>query len=377
MKKRKFGLFGWFGSGNLGDDIQPLAIVQALGVDHSYTIYCQDNSFYTGLGTTVKTVGIRYRSLSSLALPCSGDYDILIFGGGGLIAEYGYNSPIAWLLTRGNTYNMLRLLFLLLKGKKIVVFGVGAYHVKSIIGRFLVPLVLNRTSLITVRDAASKVNLKCLGVSGEIHLAADPVFLYNPPDRPGQPVKRVIVNVRTGCEYESRPGGTDLLVRNIKVFSAICDYIISEYDYDILFIPFEPDKKDDLEIIAQIMDGMPSRERTDTHVPRDFDETLNLFATSAFSICMRQHAIISSMITDTPVIGVSYSPKIDEIYNYLDAGKYMIDAETMSFDALKLMVDEFFVRDKRKEFKVFHERMCARARVSVDLLNELAEKNGL
>jgi len=378
--KRTVGLLGWFGSGNVGDDIQPLAIVAELGPGYDYLLYTDGSEFYENEDFPGRYVPIRYRSLRSLVLPRMREYDTLVFGGGGLLAEYGFQSRFAPILTRGLSYWLIRLLFAKLLGKKVFVMAVGSGQIRSLLGRALSRMVLGRVDAMVVRDEGSQRLLREAGVKADIVVTADPVFAYPYTPLPsGQRKDYVIFNVRTGCQYEYGPGGPELLDGNLDIIARAAQHVV-ESGLDVHLIPFEPGAPDDLAVAGdlrdRIIDLVPSGSSGSVSVVefKGWQETLDLFGHARFSVCMRQHAVITSVVTGTPVIGLRYDQKISEIFRLMGGAEYCLDVEHLVEEELNGLVDRMLTEDLLDTFERFHHVMRERSVRSFDLLRELLDR---
>ncbi|MBU0727093.1 polysaccharide pyruvyl transferase family protein, partial [Patescibacteria group bacterium] len=69
-------------------------------------------------------------------------------------------------------------------------------------------------------------------------------------------------------------------------------------------------------------------------IPNNFSNLLQTMQTAEFAIGMRYHFLIAAMLTKTPVLPISYSPKVDELFNGTPLEKYLLPVSKLSVDSL-------------------------------------------
>ena len=151
----KVVISGYYGFYNSGDEAMLYAMLQALrktvpGLE--VTVLSRDPGFTAReFGVhSISRVNIRqvYQELHKA--------DLLISGGGGLLQDAtGPNSIIYYL----GVVSMARFLW-----KPVFFYAQGIGPVRTNLGRFLIRLVVNRVSTITVRDPDSRDELVSIGV---------------------------------------------------------------------------------------------------------------------------------------------------------------------------------------------------------------------
>jgi polysaccharide pyruvyl transferase WcaK-like protein len=319
MNKIKIGLLGGFGVGNIGDDIQPIAIINALGKDKfDYKIFIKGYpNKYVNLNAELILLKKKKLNLRKI-ISAAKDIDLLLVGGGGIIQEYGRNPFFLKFLTRGLTFLLINVYLFILFKKKVMILGVGVGNVNSILGRYYVKKIFNKINLITVRDEYSKEKLKKLGVfNKQLFVTADPVFMY--PFKPNIKKKKdrlnVIINFREGCSYEFKPNGQERFRKNIFQLTKLINYLTSEMEANIMLVPFDESNFKDLFLAKELLRLSKNKSRiTIKESFKDMNELLTFFSNADFSICARQHAVICSIIAGTPTIGISYDPKVENIF---------------------------------------------------------------
>ena len=70
------------------------------------------------------------------------------------------------------------------------------------------------------------------------------------------------------------------------------------------------------------------------YIPKNFSELIQSMQTAEFAIGMRYHFLIASMLTQTPVLPISYSPKVDELFNGTPLERYVLPVSNLSVENL-------------------------------------------
>lgn len=283
--------------------------------------------------------------------------DVLLMGGGSLLQDETSTRSLLYYLT-------LITLSILLKTKSIL-YANGIGPITKSLNRMLVRKIVNKMDLITLRERLSKYELDRLGiVNPEIHITSDPVFnlevtsrnIDNLFKREGVNTSKSFVTIffRSWKEEE----------RYLPKVAHICDYIVSEYGMDILFVPMK--HPSDI-IVANKIQALMSHTESGIVIKGkyDSDTLIELIGQSKFIISMRLHALLYAAIKSIPMIGFVYDPKVKYYLEELE----MYSVEDMHrFDESEV---EGFITDLMGNYEAIQHRITT----ITGKQKELAKKN--
>ena len=291
-------LTGYFGFDNAGDEAILAAVIHLLRAqDETVSITVLSNQpDKTAREHGVKAVN-RW-SLLSVAKVLR-QADVLVSGGGSLFQDQtGMKSPIYY----GGTILLARLL-----RTKVVVYAQGIGPLSGKPGQILTAFAVNRASVVTVRDEASKALLTDLGVKKTIDVIPDPV-MGHPYDRgqarpDGVPAgSYVAVSVRDwskAVELEERL--LQILVEPLKD------------GRQLVFLPMHEGEDDRFagKLVTRLTDLGYGDQLSLLDGTLPTDQKIAVTGQADFVIGMRLHALIFAALTGTPFISLSYDPKIE------------------------------------------------------------------
>ncbi|MGB0618616.1 MAG: polysaccharide pyruvyl transferase family protein [Myxococcota bacterium] len=295
--------------------------------------------------------------------------DVVIVGGGALIAEYtkGWRG----LVTGHPGYPMTMVATAKLLGKRAMVYGAGVERIESRAARFFVKHVFDRADVITLRDEDSKQRLTHeLGLSrAPIHATADPVLGLSLPteskmdsfvasrglDDPSRPL--VVINFAYGIDKRN-----DLLD-----FVARCaEHVIARWGARVLFVPMNLYATTDRRGMELVLDRMEDTTHASIlDLPYAHEEVLAIARRADLVISSRMHLLILSALVGTPIVGLSRVPKVDAYlahYGLQAAGR----TDQLDFDDFAEKLDRTW-----RERGVIRDRLRAEA----PRLAELARSN--
>jgi polysaccharide pyruvyl transferase CsaB len=222
--------------------------------------------------------------------------------------------------------------------------------------------VLRNVDLITLRDDLSAAEIKKMAIP-ELQpiVTADPVFGLPAEFVPAEPLlmelglenKRFfIVSVRSWKTLPEDFAAT---------LAGFTDYVYQKHGLSALFLPMMP--SEDLAVsrkaIAAAKYGGFLPERV-----LNIEEILSLCARAEFTAAMRLHAIIYSAKMGTPVIGLSYDPKVQAILDIFGSS-HCVKVEDVTAAVLRGFAED-----------VISRREASSARL-LSISGELAEKSRL
>ncbi len=292
---------------------------------------------------------------------------LLISGGGSLIQD---------VTSVQSLYYYLGVILLGKKlGTRVMLYANGIGPIRREKNYKPIAKVLNRVDLITLREPSSLEELRKFGVTEpEIRVTADPAFTLSGAD------PSVAANLRKKaglpkekpyCMISLRPWReADQMLE--KVVADAADYIRTRHDIEVLFVPMQEPR--DIPITERTVALMkyPGGILRGKHTSA---EMMSLVEGAEFVIGMRLHILIYAARMGTPVIGLTYDPKVDATMDYLNQ-RCITSAKNPNPLTLRRYIDEMVKnRDKiRQELALTCEAVRAKAEENVTLALSLLDR---
>ena len=293
---------GYYGFYNIGDEAILKSIIEALrNEDPKIDIVVLSNDVeYTK--STYKVNAINRWKLNDIykeLLKCDG----FISGGGSLFQDVTSSRSILY-------YTSIIWLAKIAK-KPIFIYAQGIGPIDKKNNRKIVGRLFNKVDYITLRDKESKLLLNDIGVRKDIDIVPDPVMGFN------------IENYEFKLpEYYTNDDYITVSIRDWKKnnsefqknIALTCDKII-ESGINVVFIPMhgEHDEKISIEVANMMKYNAKVLSKNLT-----MEEKMMYIKESKLMIGMRLHALIFAATVGTPMIGISYDPKIDSYLKLIE-----------------------------------------------------------
>lgn len=220
--------------------------------------------------------------------------DGLISGGGSLLQDVTSSRPILYYTT------IIRLAKLAKKPTFIYAQGVGPINKEK--SKKIINKVLNNVEYITLRDNESLKLLNEIGVNKPITIVPDPVMGLNitrlNKNKTRQEKDYITVSVRDWDKCDES---------FLEKVAIVCDKIV-ESNKKVIFVPMhgEHDYKTSKKVLY-----MMKQEANVLDHKLDIEDKILYIKESKLMIGMRLHALIFAATVNTPMIGISYDPKIE------------------------------------------------------------------
>lgn len=356
---------GYYGFGNAGDEAMLAAILEAILEvlpDADITVI-SGNPSYTKKKHGVRAIGrfSMFRILYAMAR-C----DILISGGGSLLQDVTSKRSLYYYLS------IIRLATFF--GKKVMLYAQGIGPLRRPLARHMVRKVLDKVSMITVRDERSKSELKDIGIAEHvpIQVTADAVLAMHPVDI--ELGKRLlsdyhISGVKPRIGVSVRVWKKERAYR--KELAQALDRLQDELDTDIVFIPMQyPSDAEEAQAVADLMEHQPivlKKQYTTT-------ELLALCGYMDVLIGVRLHALVFASLMMKPVVGISYDPKILNFLHMIgeDAVGTLanVEAHTIYTQAREALVNQTIKEHVRARITYLREESLKNAHIALTLLDK-------
>jgi polysaccharide pyruvyl transferase CsaB len=314
----RIAVSGYYGFGNAGDEAVLAGIVHAFGLDG----YAKPSDFAVlsadpdGTASEHGVAGFRrmdWRSIRRVV----GDSDALISGGGSLLQDVTSARSLLYYLWVMAVARRL--------GRPVLVYAQGIGPLRRPLSRWLVRRSVERAASVSVRDPASEALLHSVGVRRAVRVTADPAFALDPPvseEAAGAAVRRGVGRDRNVVALAVRPWpGVDVggLVR-------VLTETLGERGYAVALAPLHRGT-DDSPFVAL-------REATGG----GYRAAMAACAHADVVVAMRLHALVFAALAGTPVVGLSYDPKVTAMMDMLGQRDRLMPVEAARAEAIADLV---------------------------------------
>ncbi len=357
---------GYYGSKNAGDEAMlsaMLEIFSELDPQLNITVISSDPE-YTRKRHGVNAV--NWLSVTAI-LKVLKKADLLISGGGSLLQN----------VTSGRSlYYYMGVLFLAkLVRTPIMLYAQGIGPIYGSFARRLMRWFGNHSSLITVRDRDSLTELEMLKITKPpIKATADPVLAINAVDkkagrcilqRPHISLTNPILGISVR-EWRSWEHYKEILAK-------VADKAVEELQAQIVFMPMQ--YPEDMKVAKTIVSKMRNPACV---LKEDFTtaELMSLVGNMDLMLGIRLHALIFAGGMGTPMIGISYDPKIDRFLKSIDED-VVGDLQTVTVEDIMKQVrlkwndKENYRRANLKRMAALRALAKSNAEMALELINNV------
>lgn len=307
-RRHRVVMSGYYGFSNAGDDAILEAIKQAIheaSDDVAVTVLSNDPEL------TRKQYGMdaipRFRVCKVFsALRRS---DALLSGGGSLLQDTTSTRSLLYYLSVIRCAQWL--------GKPVMLYANGIGPVRRPANRRRVKKVVERATLVTLRDHSSARELADMGVSRrDLRVTADPVFHLSPaPVERGQQLLQT-AGLTPGAPFvavsvRDWPNTGDFC----RELARLCDHLRRAHGMEVLFLLMQPSR--DRAAARQVQGLMkePSFLLDEPCTPR---ELMSVLGQARLCLAMRLHTLIFAARMAVPSMGLVYDPKVDSYLQELE-----------------------------------------------------------
>ncbi|MBE0447827.1 MAG: polysaccharide pyruvyl transferase family protein [Actinobacteria bacterium] len=329
--KNRILLFGNYDGTNIGDDCILLHVLDKFAKHTNEICVPSRRPAYIAEKYHVNSIPLLSFQFVSEFLRSN----VILIGGGGIFSRYV-----------GSYAKFLPLFAILAKlfGKKVIYYKIGIYRTTPFLIKELVKLSMLCSDEISVRDKSSVDAIGFVSKAKTVKITPDPGLTLKPINK--NLAKRLLQN-------EGVVGGKFLVGLSLKYtmdkeinskivseFSRFIDWVIKEFDVEIVFFPFSFNQRriveNDVHIAKKIRTTMSENKvnfkiiRTWNYTPHEIKGLVGLMNVY---IGMRFHSIIFAYSMGTPLIGVSYEEKCKDFLKSRQLP--FIEVKDVGFDVMK------------------------------------------
>ncbi|MCL2227702.1 MAG: polysaccharide pyruvyl transferase CsaB [Oscillospiraceae bacterium] len=305
MGSLKIVISGYYGFDNCGDEAVLLSIIHCLKkLDPDVRITVLSNApektrelYGVDVANRWNLIAVAQEILTAR---------LLISGGGSLIQDATS--------VRSPAYYLLIIRLALFFKKKVMIYAQGVGPLTDRKNQANTAKLFDRCNAITLRDSGSAQLLRELGVKGEIHVTCDPVMALGSENVSVGAVSKLLLDLGV-FRSDGKKGNPLLFVsvrhwkddRHFAPVAKILDTQASK-GWDVLLVPAHfPEDLYALRALCSSMTSQPYIIETCLTAK----EFLALAEISDRVFSMRLHGLICAMAVGTPMVGLSYDPKVD------------------------------------------------------------------
>ncbi len=369
QKNKEILISGYYGFKNSGDD----ALLQAIIADLKRF---KESPNIVVLSANPKETKQIYRvkainRLNVFSIMKHMDNSEMLISGGGTLIQDRTSTKSLW-------YYLAVITLALKKKLKVMLYsnGIGPLEKKSNIKK--TRKILDKVSLITLRDERSLTELDNIGVkNNHVIVTADPALELKRED--GTRGRQILKELGV-------PDGRKLLGVSIRRWKStspefddniawVCDYAYETYGFHTVLLPMQASRD-----LASLQNIKRIMKHDATIVDRRVDVGDMMSIMSCFDICigMRLHTLIYAVVNAVPLIGLVYDPKISSFMEYTKQTRYL-NVEDACAEKIIEVMDECV--ENYDEIKISLEKsyteLNEKARLNGKLAIELYEKGSV
>jgi len=285
------GILGYYGAGNLGDELLLRSTLEMLSSLGSFKIFvfsekpAETKIFFPDCKAIDK---FKPTALISALMEC----EALIVGGGSIFQDVSS--------FRSLLYYVSVCLLACLLGKKLILLGQGVGPLNSTISRWLTRIVYQLAHSVSVRDLESFDLVKDwnaqIKFSGDLAWTLPNVKTLSEEELKTKKQKSLVVSLRTDKVSEKQ---VECFARFLKENFA---------DYKINFLALQ---RQDVEVLNEIAEKLDLAEVFAIYNYGGWKQYgIKLFQEADFCFAMRFHALLLAIKSGTAAVGISYDPKV-------------------------------------------------------------------
>ncbi|MGL4345574.1 MAG: polysaccharide pyruvyl transferase CsaB [Cellulosilyticaceae bacterium] len=321
--KKSVVISGYYGFDNIGDEAVLYAIIEALRAqvkDVEITVLSNMPEKTKALYQVGAINRWKIKEINKAIQNC----DVLISGGGSLLQDVTSSKTIPYYLFIVKMAQFYK--------KKVVFYSQGIGPVNKPWSKCLMKYVCNKVDHIFVREEVSQKTLEQLGVhKSPVTVAIDPVLGLSCKQEIKEKVAQKLEGQKTVGIY-LRPWQNDEAV--VEALLPIVNHL-TEHGYKVYGVPMY--YKEDLKIAQMLSQKTNGKVNVIDH-ELSIEETIAYTACFEFVIGMRLHSLIMAAAVGTPMLALSYDPKVTDFTKEIGVD-YCIGVEAITSELLQIEVE--------------------------------------
>ncbi|GAA0486808.1 polysaccharide pyruvyl transferase family protein [Salinibacillus aidingensis] len=343
---------------------QPEYTSRKYGVQSTKLYFKKTNGFTTLFHTLVR----NWKTIRKI--------DLLLVGGGGIFMDLYGREPFL--------YGMYGWIAKLAK-TPVVLYGVGAGPIITRTGKKLLKSLAHLSDLVTVRDPKSKELLISIGVKSPVYVIGDPAFQVPIPEnieKPSVKGDKIRFGVTAVPFYNSTywpEENTNMYVDYVEGMAANLDMMLSRYPNAVINF-FSTKYPQDMMVTKDIQKKMKYSDRTSTcDQAMTHGEIVEFASQQDVVIGTRLHSLILALVSNTPVISVSYHHKVYDLMEMMDCTEYTIEIGDLNqqpsffYESYHHMAQNW--EETQKRFEQISEHMKGMAYQGMELVKQQFHQN--
>ena len=333
---KKIFICGYYGFDNLGDEAILRSLIEGIRRQAPETelTVLSATRHQTEEEYGVKAISRNdYRAL----MHAMKTQDVIVFGGGSLLQDVTSSRSILY---------YLGLMFLAkMHGKPLMMVAQGIGPIRKPVFRKMTHWIFRTAKHISVRDHISFEELVAMGIDRErIVLTTDPVWGFDAAKGTDLPLskgsqKSIVLSLRPWGNSEAMESKWVELVNRLQI----------ELQADVELLSFH--QAQDVPLAKKIAEKTGCAWMA--HTP-SLEKMLKRIEAADLLIGVRLHSLIFSAIVATPMIGLSYDPKVDAFMESMEGGP-VYAVESFSVEQVVQLARQ------RINDQLFHERLRKRS----------------
>jgi putative peptidoglycan lipid II flippase len=352
-------LSGYYGFDNTGDEALLAAITQSIRRHAPLACFTVLSGSPGKTSATHDIESVYYLSPFAV-LKTIRNTDLLISGGGSI-----FQDVTSW---RSLAYYISVVALARFFDRPVIFYAQGVGPIRRGISKFLMRLVGNHATQITLRDRDSMEYLHGIGVTQPpMQVTADPVFSLTPTDEDREKAVQIL--------QEINPDGAPIVGVALRPWAALDGYQptlaaaldkLAAAGYTVVFIPMA--HGEDESAGAAVASCMKEKS---CHLQESLSaaQHMAIIGRMRLGIGMRLHALVFAAKEGIPLAGISYDPKVESFLSILDEHAMPLNEQMHAHieAVLARPLDDF-----EKKAQSFGELADENARLALSLLDEQA-----
>lgn len=371
----------WYESNNVGDQAILMTIAQRLSEripDLEITVFSNQPEFtqaYMQPVYPVRAISQRHQFLRTLLalVHC----DLFIIGGGTPFYD--------------DVFHLLAMLLLVittrLAGKPVMTYAVSVRPIKSRLSRAIITVILKMVNKVTVREPLARESMLAFG--GEApEVFIDPAVTISPTqpqivetylERLGVDLSKPLFAI---CPHIFQPAygyhihhyekfSHEAIDRHHHLLARSADYLSA--NGQALFVPFNTENPDDDRITNRLVKSLMVEERQTFQIQEQLSPQFiaGILRRCELAIAVRFHAAVLASAMHTPLVAISYGPKIEGYMHHIGLGNYVMRFDDQDESKFLAMVAQAWERRKviREILNVNMPKMVTLAGDNASLVN--------